>query len=90
MQVINKIYIKDQWLQKDDIFDVIMKDGISGRIKRAKESKHYNKNNYDSNNMSLSFTLESPDLEKEIIKALKTSYKDNTFEIYNQFTVELI
>ena len=90
MQVINKIAIEGQWLQENDIFDVFMKSDTSGFIKRSKDSKYYNDNIYDSNKTTLLFKLSTPDLEKEIIKALKYKYPANTFEIHNQFTVELI
>lgn len=90
MQVVNKIAIDGQWLKENDIFDVIMKNDISGHIIRSKDSKHYNDNIDNSNNINLQFTLSTPDLEKEIIKALKYKYPANTFEIHNQFTVELI
>lgn len=90
MQVVNKIAIDGQWLKENDIFDVIMKNDISGHIIRSKDSKHYNDNIDNRNIINLPFTLSTPDLEKEIIKALKYKYPANTFEIHNQFTVELI
>ena len=86
-QVRNTVKIPGQWLEQGDIFDVFRQYGYEhlGYLLLVQDENQYR-------GCDLPFSCENvlAASKEEILRCIHDKYKENTFEIVNAYTVDLL